>query len=220
MRGLSVLALAIAAYLAMAACSPPAPQPANTPMPVWMNRQIQEAGEYPPVVLHVTYHGQPGYQTTATDRADTGDEHGLYAADGRLICRFGGWSPGVTSGACEVNDIIYMGKLYEPEFLKRADRLEPRIGSRLWVKPVSIRDFPFFGLAVIALLVHMVSTVVAVMTGRGWMREWSNFAQTMRLFTVQRREIQSLLSWRMVILARTAIVIAAISFALGLIAPG
>lgn len=101
-------------------------------MPEWVRQQILEGGEYPPVVLHVAYDGHPAYQITATDRADTGDEHGLFSTDGELICRFGGWSPEVRLGACKVNKIIYMGTLYEPERTKLADQRMPPIGSRLW----------------------------------------------------------------------------------------
>jgi len=132
MRVLGLGVLAMAASLATAACEkPPLPQ-ANTAMPGWVRQQILDGGDYPPVVVHVSYNGQPAYQTTATDRADTGDEHGLFSPDGKLICRFGGWSPQVTSGTCRVKNIVYVNMLYEPEFDKRDDRQLPRVGSRIW----------------------------------------------------------------------------------------
>lgn len=124
--------LAVVASLAVAACEKPRLPPANTTMPEWVREQIAQGGDYPPVVLHVSYNGEPAYQTTATDRADAGDEHGLFLADGKLICRFGGWSPQVTTGACRVENIIYVNMLYEPEFAKRDDQHMPRIGSRIW----------------------------------------------------------------------------------------
>lgn len=132
MRGLAIGVLAAITSLVTAACEKPPLPPANTAIPEWVRQQILEGGEYPPVVLHVSYRGQSAYQTTATGRADTGDEHGLFSADGRLICRFGGWSPQVTSGTCRVKDIMFVNMLYEPEFAKRADQQIPRVGSRIW----------------------------------------------------------------------------------------
>lgn len=132
MRVLGIGVLAAAASLATAACEKPPLPPANTAMPGWVRQQIVQGGEYPPIVLHVSYDGQPAYQTTATDRADSGDEHGLFSADGNLICRFGGWSPEVTSGACRVENIIYVNMLYEPEFAKQQGRQMPPAGTRIW----------------------------------------------------------------------------------------
>lgn len=132
MRRLAIGVLAVAAAFATGACEKPPLPPANAAVPEWARQQILEGGEYPPSVMHVSYNGQPAYQLTATDRADTGDEHGLFSADGKLICRFGGWSPQVSSGRCRVKNILYLGMVYEPDFHKQADRQMPRVGSRIW----------------------------------------------------------------------------------------
>ncbi len=132
MRILVIGILEVVASSAVTACGKPPLPPANTAMPEWVSEQIAQGGDYPPVVLHVFYNGEPAYQTTATDRADAGDEHGLFSADGKLICRFGGWSHQVTTGACKVKNIIYVNMLYEPEFAKLDDQHMPRVGSRIW----------------------------------------------------------------------------------------
>jgi hypothetical protein len=115
MRGWGYSALAVAASLATAACeSRSAPAP-DASLPAWLRRQVSEGGRFPPVIEQVTYNGQPAYHTIATDRFDTGDEHGLFTADGRLICRFGGYAGRVTSGSCDMDRIIFVSTLYDAE---------------------------------------------------------------------------------------------------------
>ena len=80
---------------------------------------------------------------------------------------------------------------------------------------MDLHHFPFFGIAG-ALVVHGLSFWIAVSTGTGWMREWSKGGQTARLFTVQRREVSSTVSSLMIVLSRTALVVAIVSPCLGM----
>lgn len=84
-------------------------------MPAWLRQQVLNGGRFPPVIEQVTYDGQPAYETTATDRYDTGDEHSLFSADGTLICRFGGHAAEVSSGNCDLHKIVYVRTLYSPD---------------------------------------------------------------------------------------------------------
>lgn len=77
-------------------------------------------------------------------------------------------------------------------------------------------DFPFFAITIGALFTHVISGIVsvsieAVFNSGGWMREWSNGAQFVRLFSVQRDEVRFLASWVAIIVSRIAICVAAIS---------
>jgi len=115
MRWLGNFGLAVTASLAVAACesqSVPAP---DASIPAWLRQQVSEGGRFPPVIEQVTYNGLPAYHTIATDRFDTGDEHGLFTTDGKLICRFGGYAGRVTSGSCDMDKIIYVKTLYDAE---------------------------------------------------------------------------------------------------------
>lgn len=83
-------------------------------MPGWLRKQVSNGGRFPPVIEQVTYNGQLAYHTVATDRFDTGDEHSLFSADGKRICRFGGYVGRVTSGSCDLDKIEYVRTLYDP----------------------------------------------------------------------------------------------------------
>ena len=115
--------LVMIASLATASCeshSVPAPDPS---IPEWLRKQVSEGGRFPPVIEQVSYNGQPAYHTIATDRFDTGDEHGLFTTDGKLICRFGGYAGRVTSGSCDMDAITYVSTLYDAEAGQQASNV-------------------------------------------------------------------------------------------------
>ena len=58
-----------------------------------------------------TYQEKRAYEYIRGDVADTGYEHVLYDEDGREICKFGGLSPEVTSGSCDIAEINFVRKL-------------------------------------------------------------------------------------------------------------
>lgn len=82
---------------------------------------------------------------------------------------------------------------------------------------MELHQTPFIALTMSALIVHVVSGIVAVSTGRSWMRELSRLAQTVRLLSVRRREVLSPLSLKMVVVSRTALTIAVFSLGLDLV---
>jgi hypothetical protein len=101
--------------MALTACDARDRLPADGSIPQWLRHQVSEDGEPLPVIEQATYKGQPAFTTTATDRDDAGDEHSLFSADGQLLCRFGGIVGRVTSGSCELGEIVYVKTLYDPD---------------------------------------------------------------------------------------------------------
>ncbi len=89
--------------------------PTDSSIPGWLQKLVLESGRPPAQIEKTRYKGQPAYNIVATDRADTGDEHALYSADGILICRYGGFVGRVTSGSCELDKLVYVSTLYAPK---------------------------------------------------------------------------------------------------------
>ncbi|MFN3879541.1 MAG: hypothetical protein ACK4MH_14295 [Brevundimonas sp.] len=86
---------------------------------------------------------------------------------------------------------------------------------------MSIADFPFIAVTLAALLVHLLSGIVATLIKPVWQGDtvldrWWAPAQTARLFNVKRSEIGSTLVWYALVTARIALVIAVVSFTLDL----
>ncbi len=115
MRVFRPFILAVVASLATSACENGSAPPPDASIPAWLRQQVSDGGRFPPVIEQVTYGGQPAYHTVATNRYDTGDEHSLFSADGKLICRFGGYAGRVTSGSCDLDKIAYVRTLYDPD---------------------------------------------------------------------------------------------------------
>lgn len=115
MRLLRLFALTSSAALATAACEIRSVPPPGASLPAWLRQEVSDGGQFPPVIEQVTYDGQLAYHTVATNRFDAGDEHSLFSADGKLICRFGGYAGQVTSGSCELDNIVYVRTLYDPD---------------------------------------------------------------------------------------------------------
>lgn len=115
MRFSGIFALAVVASTAVTACDTRPAFLLDASVPSWLRQQVSDGGRFPPVVEQVTYNGHAAYHTIATDRYDTGDEHSLFSPDGKLICRFGGVAGVVTSGSCELDNIVYVSTLYDPD---------------------------------------------------------------------------------------------------------
>lgn len=82
-------------------------------------------------------------------------------------------------------------------------------------------NFPFFTITLVAIATHLVCFFAAVWAERicnrdGWMREFWQPAQIGRLFNVRRSELRLPFSWRLIILARAALVTAIAAFILDL----
>jgi hypothetical protein len=86
----------------------------NEPLPAWVNEAIEErqASISFDVIEESTYDGARAFLLILGDRADTGDEHILFAEDGREICQFGGFVGRVTAGACDLEKIVYRRTLF------------------------------------------------------------------------------------------------------------
>lgn len=112
-RNRLLFALTAGALVAGAGCTN---RPIRPPygLPAWLQQQVSDGGRFPPVIEETTYNGRLAYHILATDRYDTGDEHSLFTADGRLICRFGGVAGVVTSGSCDLDRIVYVRTVYDP----------------------------------------------------------------------------------------------------------
>lgn len=113
MRVVCKILLATVIFTPMAACHSPSHLPADVAAPEWLRKEVSR-GRRLPVIEQVNYKEQPAFNTTATDRFDTGDEHSLFSADGRLICRYGGYVGRVASGSCDMDKIVHIRTLYEP----------------------------------------------------------------------------------------------------------
>lgn len=82
--------------------------------------------------------------------------------------------------------------------------------------------FPFYPIAAIAGLIHVLSfilavTVEAIWNKGGWMRTWGKVAALFRLFTVQRSEVKFRVSWVLIMVSRVALIIVPLSFVLALL---
>jgi hypothetical protein len=115
MKVACLVAFAIMELWPLAACQNRQSPPRDAAIPAWLGKFVSGSGPTPPVIERALYEGQPAFELTATDRADTGDEHSLYSAGGTLICRFGGYTARVTSGSCDLNKIVYVGTVYDPK---------------------------------------------------------------------------------------------------------
>ena len=105
---------AIAAAIAILPTSLSAASP-DAQLPPWVVRLI--AAQPPPkVVEEVSYEGKRAFEVHPGDRpADIGNEHVLHSDDGRVICEFGGYTPQVTSGSCNVGKIVFVRTIFPPE---------------------------------------------------------------------------------------------------------
>lgn len=110
-----------------------------------------------------------------------------------------------------------------------------RIGGRAQVRFRPVADlqrvmdkgvmdgFPFFPIAAVAVFIHVVTgflaiTVEAIWNGGGWMRSgWSGLSGTIRLFTVQRREVRFQASWWLILLARATLIVIPVAVVFGLL---
>ena len=83
------------------------------PLPQWLLKAIEAERKSPRhgSFEEARYEGKRVFEYIRGDRFDTGDEHTLFSEDGKEICRFGGFVGRVTSGACDIERIIYVRKL-------------------------------------------------------------------------------------------------------------
>jgi hypothetical protein len=101
--------------IAIACLMPPAvAKPAPEPLPSWVTAKIENlrASQSRDVIEEEAYDGKRTFEWISGYSFDTGDEHVLFAEDGRLICKFGGFVGHVTSGSCEPRKIVYVRTLY------------------------------------------------------------------------------------------------------------
>jgi len=95
-----------------------ASQPAfaqDSSMPAWLNKRIadrQKSYDRIEGVEESTYYGKLAFHVFQGPVRDAENEHQLLSADGKLICEFGGIAGHVTSGACEIQKIVYVRTLY------------------------------------------------------------------------------------------------------------
>jgi hypothetical protein len=84
------------------------------PLPKWLQEAIAANAKKktPDTYEESLYLGNRAFHMIRGDRADTGDEHLLFAEDGRQICQFGGFVGRVTAGSCELDKIIYVWKIF------------------------------------------------------------------------------------------------------------
>lgn len=87
---------------------------AQPPLPAWVNKAIavRKASRSQDVIEEAVYNGKRVFEIIAGDRFDTGDEHAVFAEDGKEICKFGGFVGRVSSGSCTINKIVYVRTLY------------------------------------------------------------------------------------------------------------
>jgi hypothetical protein len=86
----------------------------NAPLPAWIIARISERQKsYDRIqgVEEATYNGKRVY-LLYQGIPDSGNEHLLFSAEGKLICQFGGFVGHVTSGACDFDKIIYVRTVY------------------------------------------------------------------------------------------------------------
>jgi hypothetical protein len=83
------------------------------PLPQWLLKAIEAERKLPlpGSFEEATYEGKRVFEFIAGDRFDTGDEHTLFSEDGKEICKFGGFAGHVTSGVCNIGNIIYVRTL-------------------------------------------------------------------------------------------------------------
>lgn len=124
-------ALGLIAALAITSCVTGPSAAPDRDMPAWLAQQISDGLRPPRVIERVIYDGLPAYHVL-TGPADAGDEHGLFLADGTLVCRFGGFAGRVSSGSCELDRIEYVSTVYRqpwtnvPNLVERRERLSGR----------------------------------------------------------------------------------------------
>jgi len=85
--------------------------------PAWIARMIfeqQKSIDEIDLVEESTYNGKQVFELYQGVQ-DSGNEHRLFTAGGKLICQFGGFVGHVTSGACDIQKIIYVRTLYQGE---------------------------------------------------------------------------------------------------------
>jgi hypothetical protein len=82
-------------------------------LPQWLLEAIEanEKSVHPGSFEEESYEGTRVFQFTRGDWADTGDEHILFSEDGKEICKFGGFVGHVTSGVCDIHNIVYVRTL-------------------------------------------------------------------------------------------------------------
>jgi hypothetical protein len=85
----------------------------TVPLPQWLLKAIEaeKKSPNPGKFEEATYEGKRVFEFIRGDRFDTGDEHILFSEDGKEICKFGGFVPRVTSGACDFAKVRYVRTL-------------------------------------------------------------------------------------------------------------
>lgn len=84
------------------------------PLPGWLAKLIaSQSPKSGTVVEEASYRGHRVFEILPGDRAeDSGNEHVLYADDGRVICEFGGFAGHVTAGRCDIGQIRFVRTVF------------------------------------------------------------------------------------------------------------
>ena len=86
---------------------------------------------------------------------------------------------------------------------------------------MGLHHFPFMAVTVIALFVHVVSATATMLLQPVWkgdtiLYRWRQPARAIRFFSVKRTDVRKPITWGCIVVARAALIAAALSFVLDL----
>lgn len=104
------LVICLSVLLAQLGCA----ETRKSSLPDWLLQLVaaEKKKTKPGTFEESRYNGNRAFHFIRGDIADRGDEHVLFAEDGKEICRFGGIVGHVTSGKCDLGKIVHIRTLY------------------------------------------------------------------------------------------------------------
>lgn len=89
---------------------------ATQAIPAWIKKFIaSQPARSRTIIEESIYRGKRVFEILPGGRApDSRNEHILRSEDGRLICEFGGFVGRVSFGACDINQIKFIRRIYPP----------------------------------------------------------------------------------------------------------
>lgn len=95
------------------------------------------------------------------------------------------------------------------------------VEQRWLIDSETMSGFPFFDIAGLAVVIHvitgMAATFIEMIFNARWTQGMNSINGMGRLFTAPRRDVRFLASWLLILVARAAVIVAAISVVFGLV---